>query len=87
MAEGDQVAKYILDQAAEELFIMAKVVVERLGLNNKQAECVFSGKVLLNDYMKNLVGGKLKQAYPSLKIVIPDKDPVYGALKIALQKQ
>jgi N-acetylglucosamine kinase-like BadF-type ATPase len=87
MAEGDIAAKYIIDKAAEELFLMAKIVIERLGLNSKQAECVFAGKVLLNDYMKQYVSGKLSQAFPSVKIVIPTQDPVHGALKIALQKQ
>ncbi|MDH5533106.1 MAG: hypothetical protein OEX81_01625 [Candidatus Pacebacteria bacterium] len=86
-AEGDAAAKSIIDKAGEELFIMAKVVIEKLGLNNRPADCVFAGKVLLNDYMKQLVSGKLSQAFPTLNIVIPTKDPVYGALRIALQSK
>lgn len=84
LAEGDQAAKSIIDQAGEELFLMAKVVIEKLGLNNKPADCVFAGKVLLNDYMKKLVSDKLSQTFPSLKIVIPTNDPVHGALRIAM---
>lgn len=86
MEEGDQAAKAIIDHAAEELILMARVVIERLGLNQKSADCVFAGKVLLNDYMKNYVEGKLKQLYPQLNVLIPDQEPVYGALKLALKK-
>jgi N-acetylglucosamine kinase-like BadF-type ATPase len=86
MDEGDQTAKYIVDQAGEELLVMAKVVIERLGLDKRDSDCVFAGKVLLNDYMKEYVAGRLKQAFPNVRIVIPDKDPVHGALKIAMQK-
>jgi len=86
MDEGDQTAKYIIDQAGEELFTMAKVVIERLDLNNREADCVFAGKVMLNEYMKEYVASRLKQDYSTVRIVIPDKDPVHGALKIAMQK-
>lgn len=85
--EGDIVAKEIIDQAGEELFLMAKVVIETLGLNNKPADCVFAGKVLLNDYMRQFVNRKLTQAFPTLNIVIPTKDPVHGALRIAMQNK
>ena len=85
-AEGDIAAKAIVDLAGEELFIMAKVVIEKLGLNSKPADCVFAGKVLLNNYMRQLVSAKLSQSFPTLNIVIPTKDPVHGALKLAMQK-
>lgn len=86
MSEGDKVAKFIIDQAAEELVLMAKVVIEKLELNQKPADCVFAGKVLLNEYMKDYVGGKLQEMYPQLVIKIPEQEPVYGALKMALKK-
>ncbi|NCN50829.1 MAG: hypothetical protein GW925_00065 [Candidatus Pacebacteria bacterium] len=85
LAEGDKTAKHIIEQAGEELLLMATVVIERLGLNNRKSDCVFAGKVLLNDYMKEYVSSRLNQAYPSVRIVIPDKDPVHGALKLAMQ--
>lgn len=84
--QNDQAAKAVLDQAVDELFLMAKVVIEKLNLQNQSADCVFSGKVLTADYLKTNLQNKLTSAYPQLTIVIPDTEPVYGALKMALQQ-
>jgi N-acetylglucosamine kinase-like BadF-type ATPase len=86
LESGDQTAQQIVDTAGDELILMAKIVIERLGLQNHSADCVFSGKVLLNPYTKNYVSEKLLALFPTIQIVIPDKEPVYGALKIALQQ-
>jgi len=84
LEEGDGVARQIVDKAADDLFLMAKVVIEKLKLNNKQSDCVFSGKVLLSDYLKNKLKEKINQTYPNIQVLIPADEPVYGALKIAL---
>ncbi len=84
LEQGDEVAKEIIDQAADDLFLMAKVVIEKLRLKERPSDCVFSGKVLLSDYLQNKLKEKINQAYPSVQVLIPSDEPVYGALKIAL---
>lgn len=82
--QGDEIAKEIIDQAAQDLFVMAKVVIEKLGLNNKPSDCVFSGKVLTSVYLSESLTKLLKNSYPSLQILPNNTEPVRGALKIAL---
>ncbi|MCL4208280.1 hypothetical protein KJZ63_01430 [Patescibacteria group bacterium] len=84
LEEGDEVAHQIVDRAADDLFVMAKVVIEKLRLNERPSDCVFSGKVLLSDYLKNKLKEKINQEYPNIQVLIPEDEPVYGALKIAL---
>lgn len=84
LEEGDEVARQIVDRAADDLFVMAKVVIEKLRLNERPSDCVFSGKVLLSDYLKNKLKEKISHVYPNIQVLIPEDEPVYGALKIAL---
>lgn len=84
LEQNDEVAKEIVDEAAEDLFLMAKVVIEKLKLQERPSDCVFSGKVLLSDYLKNKLKEKINQSYPSIQVLVPEDEPVYGALKIAL---
>lgn len=84
LEDGDEVARQIVDRAADDLFTMAKVVIEKLGLSERPSDCVFSGKVLLSEYLKNKLKEKINQTYPSIQVLIPEDEPVYGALKIAL---
>lgn len=84
LEQNDEVAKEIIDQAAEELLIMIKVVVEKLNLQNTAGDCVFSGKVLTSLYLSNLLKSKLNELYPLLQVLTLNADPVRGALKIAL---
>lgn len=84
LEQNDEVARQIIDQAGEDLFLMAKVVIEKLKLNERQSDCVFSGKVLLSDFLRNKLKEKITQAFPNVQVLIPADEPVYGALKIAL---
>lgn len=87
LEQNDGVAKAIIDQAIEDLFVMAKVVIEKLDLQNRDSDCVFSGKVLSDPYLSNALKAKLNQHYPNLQVLPPQEEPVYGALKIALKPQ
>lgn len=84
LVQGDNAAKEIIDGAIDELFLMTKVVVESLGLQDKSTDMVFAGKVIQDEYIKDNLSKRLLEKFTKLKIVIPDKEPVYGALKIAM---
>lgn len=84
--KGDVVATAIIDQAGDDLFAMAKIVIEKLDLNNSGGDCVFSGKVLSDEYLRQQLKDRLLADYPGLNILFPTAEPVYGALKIALAK-
>lgn len=82
--EGDAVAKDILDWTISDLVIMAKVVVNKLAL--QKFDLVFSGAVTTIPYVHTGVADALKAQYPELNIIAPNTEPVFGALKMAMQE-
>lgn len=87
LTERDQVAKLIIDSAVDELFLMAKTVIDKLDMASLEIDCVLAGKVTSNEYVKQQISEKLKNYSSQINIVIPEKQPVYGALKMALRAE
>lgn len=83
LAENDQEAKRIIDEAISELVLMAKTVAEKLLITQDNYDLVLAGKIATNDYVRNALVNKIKEISANVQIVIPEKDPVYGALKMS----
>lgn len=82
---GDSAAQAIIDQAIVDLCLMAEVVIKDLALTDKPADLVLAGKIMHQAYINQRVAQKLLALSPQLNVLLPDKEPVYGALKIAMR--
>ena len=85
---GDQVAGALVDRQAEEVFLMARVALERLGLLESDAEVVLGGGVLAARHPR-LIGGirdRLGQVAPRAVLCQPDIPPVAGAALLGLDR-
>jgi len=84
--QGDRAATDIFEKTVNEIIIMVSAVVDKLNLNSKLFDCVFSGSIIMLPYMQEKVSWLLKEKYENLNLVLPVNNPVFGALKIALKE-
>lgn len=83
---GDAVAKDILDVAVDDLALMVRTVAKKLGFEGGAFDLVLIGSVVLKtEYVHDALCGRLQQEFPQLSIRVAEKEPVYGALKMALE--
>lgn len=86
-AQGDVTAQEILDKTVGEVVVIVSTVVDKLNLNSKNFDCVFSGSVIKLDYLNDKVSQILKEKYSNINLILPDDNPVLGALKIAMKSE
>jgi N-acetylglucosamine kinase-like BadF-type ATPase len=82
---GDKIAKDILKRAAKELTLSAITVVKQLKLTNKKFPLVFVGSTVSSKIILPIVKKEIKKIAPNAEFIFPDKGPVIGALKLALE--
>lgn len=85
--QGDAAAKEIFKWAETELVLMVKTVINELQLSAVPIDIVLAGAILSIDHVSEAVRSQLLVEFPQIKFIIPDKPPVCGALKMALQQQ
>jgi N-acetylglucosamine kinase-like BadF-type ATPase len=84
--KGDQTAKNILNQAAQDLAEMCHTAIERLNLTNKTFDVIFSGGILQNNIsIANKFAKILKNHYKSIKIVNMEGEPIIRAFQLGLR--
>jgi len=81
----DKVARKILEEAREELSILAISVIKRLNFQNKKFPLVligamFKSKIILNKFKK-----EIKKFAPRAEFIFPKEEPVIGAIKLAIE--
>jgi len=82
----DNIAKQIVEQAAEEIVLSVTICVQRIGLASEGPfPVVLAGGVLQNEIMSSLVTAKLQSALPSAEILHPKVSPALGAALLCLQ--
>jgi hypothetical protein len=64
---------------------MVKTVMEKLSMTNQDVDIVVAGSITKVPYMQAGLNAHVVQFCPQAHLVIPDKEPVYGALKMALR--
>lgn len=84
---GDEAAKEIFEWIEDELVLNVKTVLRKLELEHSTTDVVFSGSVLKIDHVQAAVKKRLINEFPELSFVVPEKSPVYGALKMAIAAQ
>lgn len=83
----DEAAKEIFEWAENDLVQMAETVIKRLQLEHTPIDMVVSGAVLHIEHVQKAVKTKLLQDFPQITFISPEKPPVYGALKLAMQQK
>jgi len=83
LEQKDEVAETIVKMAIEELFLMAATVIDRLKMTTVPLDCILSGGIMNNAYLREQVSQKLITKCSQIKIVTPTQKPVFGALKMA----
>lgn len=84
-AEGNQVAKQIFRQAAEELAEMAQAVALRLGIATQQMRVSYSGGVFKNELLLNGFRAAISERLLKAEVIAPQFTPEFGALLLAFQ--
>ncbi|MBC7334282.1 MAG: hypothetical protein H5T85_07525 [Actinobacteria bacterium] len=84
---GDQISIKILDEEASEAVISVEAVARKLNLIDKKFELVFVGNVFkCEKYFKGVLMQKLKKKFPQIVFMPLMKNPVDGAIKLAIEK-
>ena len=82
---GDSQANQILTKSLDELIKMIEAVIRRLNLKNNQFDLVLVGSIATDPYFSRMIELTMNVRYPKAKLIIPEQEPVYGALKIAMR--
>lgn len=84
--KGDRIAKKILIGAGKELSLTAITAIEELGLEQGEFPLVLVGGMFKSPIVLKGVKKEIKKAAPGVKFIRPDKEPVIGAVKLAIEK-
>lgn len=82
--KGDKIAEMILKQAGEELALSAKIVIQGLHLQKQEFPLVLVGGMFKSKIVENIVKKEVKKIAPKVEFIRPKKEPVTGAIKLAL---
>lgn len=85
-AQGDAVATAILESMVKDLIKMAEAVLKRLELENEKVHLICSGGIAKLPFIFDKVSAVLSEKYPSMEITTMKEEPVYGAIKLAVQE-
>jgi N-acetylglucosamine kinase-like BadF-type ATPase len=83
---GDGPAVAVLERQAEEVFLLARVALDRLNLRDQPTEVVLGGGVLAtrNPLLMTGVSQRLTAYAPRLRLLVVDDPPVVGAALLGL---
>ncbi|BAS26254.1 N-acetylglucosamine kinase [Limnochorda pilosa] len=84
--QGDRLARSILKRAAGELIRAASTGLGRLGLTGADARVVLVGGVFCSDLVRSAVMEGMRERVPGVQVVVPEVEPVAGAVMIALRQ-
>jgi len=82
----DKVAKGIMVEAAKEAILAAKAVIKSLNFQKKKLSLVLVGSVLKSEIFLKEVKKEIKKIAPRVEFIIPKKEPVAGAVKLAIEE-
>ena len=82
----DKIAKKILEEAGKELSLSTKIVIEKLNFKKKRFPLVLVGSMFKVKIVLRTVKREIKKIAPNVQFILPQKEPVIGAVKLALEK-
>ena len=80
--EGDPVATEILKEAAGEVFAGVRVVSKRMNLED--FPLILVGGMFKSGFLEKEIAQKVKNEDKKIDIIKPEKEPVFGAVKLAI---
>ncbi len=83
--KGDKQAIEILKEASEELFLGIKTVVKKLDLQEKKFPLVIVGGMFKSEILFDDLSLKIDKLTKGADIIKPEKKPIFGAVKLALE--
>jgi len=84
---GDEVSINILAEEACEAAISVITVADKLGFASKDFDLVFAGSLFkCKKYFKNILMSRVKENFPKVNFISIIKNPVEGAIKLAVEK-
>ena len=81
----DRVAKKIMEQAGKELALSGKTVIKKMGFQKRKFPVVLVGSMFKSKIVLNTVKKQIKKIAPQAEFIRPKKEPVIGAIKLALK--
>ena len=85
--DGDEVAKDILAEGADELLGAARSVITRLRLDTEPFVCVFAGGIFQAvPWLADHLGARLLEASPLCRVTRLATEPAMGAVRLALDE-
>jgi N-acetylglucosamine kinase-like BadF-type ATPase len=83
---GDRPARTVVERLAEEVFLLARVALDRLGLRDQPTDVVLGGSVLAARHAQLMdgVSRRLAAFAPRAKLLVVDEAPVVGAALLGL---
>ena len=84
---NDSVAQRILDKAADELTVAARVVIDKLGFG-QPFNLVLSGGIFSHQptFVESM-RSRLRDLSPHARVRLPKREPAYGAVVLAMSQQ
>jgi len=82
---GDKVAQSIMEEAGEELSILAISVIKRLNFHNKKFPLVLIGAMFKSKIILNKLKKEIKKLAPRAEFIFPKEEPVIGVVKLAIE--
>lgn len=83
--KNDIVAKRILIEAGGEAAKAAIAAVKNLDFKNKKFPLVLVGGMFKSDIFLNAVKKEIRKTAPNAKFILPKNEPVFGAVKLAVE--
>ncbi len=85
--KGDKKARKILLEAGEELALGANTVIKKLELDKTKESfpLVLAGSLFKSETIVKKVKSEIKKTAPNAQLIVLKKEPVVGAVKIALE--
>jgi N-acetylglucosamine kinase-like BadF-type ATPase len=87
-AQGDDVARSILDRQADEVVAMAGTAIRKLRMNELDVHVVLGGGIFYNDFAPffDRIDAGLRRIAPEVRITVLSAPPVAGAALLALDR-
>lgn len=86
--KGDKQAKEIIKQTGDELVLAVQGTVGRLGMEKEEFPIVFIGGLFgENKQLLSQTQEGIKQLFPKTSFIIPSKEPVEGAVALAIERK
>jgi N-acetylglucosamine kinase-like BadF-type ATPase len=83
--KGDRFSKEILIEAAKEVSKMAISVIKKLNLEKEKFPVVFTGGMFKSKIFREEIEKEIKKFAPKANFILLNKEPVIGAVKLAIE--